>query len=59
MLELLLALMIILLAVGGLAAGLLLGRRSITTSCEGMACMERDNCAGCPNRQHAAKGAEE
>lgn len=57
--ELLLALMIILLAVGGLAAGLLLGRGSVTTSCEGMACLNRDDCAGCPNRHNAAKGAEE
>ena len=57
--ELLLALMIILLAVGGLAAGLFLGRRPITTSCEGMACLNRHDCAGCPNRHHAAKGAEE
>ncbi len=56
--ELLLALMIILLAVGGLAAGLLLGRGSIRTSCEGAACLNRGACAICPNRRPATEAGE-
>ncbi len=56
--ELLLALTIILLAVGGLAAGLLLGRESLRTSCEGAACLNRGACAICPNRRPATEAGE-
>lgn len=48
--EILLVLMIFLLAVGGLALGLALGRGPLRGSCGGMSCMKDIACEGCPRR---------
>lgn len=48
--EILLGLVIFLLAVGGLALGLALGRGPLLGSCGGMACRKDIACDGCPNR---------
>jgi hypothetical protein len=58
MMEFLLALAVILVAVTGLAAGLLFGRGPVRTSCDGMACLDRSRCAGCPNRRVAGEAEQ-
>ncbi|MCV2879593.1 (Na+)-NQR maturation NqrM [Sedimentimonas flavescens] len=49
--ALLLALGIVLLAVGGLALGMVFGRGPIKGSCGGMACLKDVACEGCPHRR--------
>lgn len=49
--ELILALVVILLAIGGLGVGILLTGRPPQTSCSGLACAGGTPCAGCPRRQ--------
>ena len=46
--EILMVLVIFLLAVGGLALGLALGRGPLRGSCGGMSCMKDITCEGCP-----------
>ena len=53
--ELLIAIPIVLLAVGGLALGLACGRGPIRGSCGGAACEAGGACAGCP-RRHDTEG---
>ncbi len=48
--EALLAIAIVALAAGGLAAGLAFRGRPPQTSCGGMSCVGGEACAGCPNR---------
>lgn len=48
--ELVLGLVIILLAVGGLALGSFFGRGPIKGSCGGMACLKDVACEGCPHK---------
>lgn len=54
--EILLVLIIFLLAVGGLALGLALGRGPLRGSCGGMSCMKDITCEGCP-RSAAESGS--
>jgi len=49
--ELLIVLMIFLLAVCGLATGLLLGRGPVRGSCGGRSCLKNFDCAACPHRE--------
>ena len=46
-----LGLLVTLLAIGGLALGVILGRPPIRGSCGGLACIKGANCAGCPQRR--------
>jgi hypothetical protein len=49
--ELIIAPLIVLLATGGLALGLMVRGRALQTSCSGLACLPDDaRCAGCPKR---------
>lgn len=49
--ELLIAPLIVLLATGGLALGLMVRGHALQTSCSGLACLPDDvRCAGCPKR---------
>lgn len=49
--ELIVAPLIVLLAAGGLALGLMLRGSPLRTSCGGLACLPDDaRCATCPNR---------
>ncbi|MBW6418579.1 MULTISPECIES: (Na+)-NQR maturation NqrM [Celeribacter] len=48
--ELVLGLLIILFAVGGLALGSLFGRGPVKGSCGGMACLKDVACEGCPHK---------
>jgi hypothetical protein len=54
--EILMVLVIFLLAVGGLALGLALGRGPLRGSCGGMSCMKDITCEGCP-RSAAESGS--
>ncbi|HPG22672.1 MAG TPA: (Na+)-NQR maturation NqrM [Amaricoccus sp.] len=47
----LLGLLVTLLAFGGLALGVMLGRPPIRGSCGGLACIRGADCAGCPERR--------
>lgn len=47
--ELLFAILIICLSAAGLAVGLLMGRPSPQTSCDGLACLAGARCEGCPH----------
>lgn len=49
--EFLLVLVIFLLAAGGLALGLALGRGPVRGSCGGMACLKDIACEGCAHRK--------
>lgn len=50
------SIVIVLLAIGGLAVGVLVGRRPIAGSCGGLAqCGLKLECASCPN--HHKEGA--
>jgi len=49
--ALLLGLGIVLLAVGGLAFGMVFGRGPAKGSCGGMACLKDVACEGCPHRR--------
>jgi len=49
--ELLIAIPVVLLAVGGLALGLALGRGPIKGSCGGITCVAGGACAACPRRR--------
>ena len=48
--EVLLAVLILLLALGGLSLGLILKGRGPVTACEGMRCIGAQ-CATCPHRK--------
>ncbi|WP_323019411.1 (Na+)-NQR maturation NqrM [Pararhodobacter sp.] len=48
--ELLLGIVVVLLAAGGLALGLAFGRGPVKGSCGGMACLKDVACEGCPHR---------
>lgn len=45
------ALGIFALAIGGLALGVMNGRKPIAGSCGGVACLKDIDCATCPNRR--------
>ncbi len=47
--EALFAIVIVCLSAGGLAAGLLMGRKPLVKSCDGLACVGGTRCAGCPH----------
>lgn len=47
--EALFAIVIVCLSAGGLAVGLLLGRRPLARGCEGLACIGGTRCDGCPH----------
>lgn len=53
--ELLIAIPIVLLAVGGLALGLALGRGPIRGSCGGATCDAGGACAGCLRRNETGR----
>lgn len=48
--ELVLGIVVVLLAAGGLALGLAFGRGPARNSCGGMACLVGVTCEGCPHR---------
>ncbi|MDO5631768.1 MAG: hypothetical protein Q4G22_08015 [Paracoccus sp. (in: a-proteobacteria)] len=48
--EFLFAILVICLAAGGLALGLIFGRRPVSTSCGSMDCVPGVRCTDCPNR---------
>lgn len=48
--EMLLGIVVVLLAAGGLALGLAFGRGPVKGSCGGMACLKDVACEGCPHR---------
>ncbi|MDO5611780.1 MAG: hypothetical protein Q4G14_00875 [Paracoccus sp. (in: a-proteobacteria)] len=48
--EFLFAILVIALAAGGLALGLVFGRRPVSTSCGSMDCVPGLRCTDCPNR---------
>ena len=50
--EFILTIAIFLLAAGGLALGLALGRGPAQTSCDGLACLKSASCSHCPNKGH-------
>lgn len=55
--ELVIAPLIVILATGGLALGLMVRGRVLQTSCRGMACLPDDaRCAGCPKRTQQVDG---
>ncbi|PRX08390.1 UNVERIFIED_ORG: hypothetical protein BCL66_111150 [Martelella mediterranea] len=56
--EILMAIAIVLLGMGGLAVGLLVGRGPLKGSCGGMACMKEAACEGCPNRGQSQRPAK-
>ncbi len=45
-----LGLLVMLLAIGGLAVGVMFGRAPIGGSCGGIACIKGADCAACPDR---------
>lgn len=47
--EALFSIIIVCLSAVGLALGLLLGRKPISRSCDGLACIGGVRCAGCPH----------
>ena len=47
----LLAVVVFVLAAGGLALGLILTGKPPETACEGVACLGGERCAGCPKRK--------
>lgn len=49
--EFILVLAVFLLAAGGLAVGLALGRGPAQGSCGGMSCLKDYDCEACPNRR--------
>ncbi|MDO5647083.1 hypothetical protein [Paracoccus sp. (in: a-proteobacteria)] len=51
MTQLLIAIVIMVLACGGLALGLMFGRGPVKTSCGGMECLPGPRCHDCPNRK--------
>ena len=55
MTELLLAVLIVTLAAGGLGLGLAFGRGSAKTSCGAAACLPDGPCETCPRRRMAAR----
>ncbi|EPX76677.1 hypothetical protein [Salipiger mucosus] len=57
--ELLLGIGIVLLAVGGLCAGLLLTGRPPRTACDGIACVGGGRCDACPKRAAARERSDD
>lgn len=57
--ELILGTLVFLLAAGGLAVGLALGRGPVRGSCGGASCMAGDACAACPRRNRDREGTRE
>lgn len=57
--ETAIAILIVMLAAGGLSLGLLLTGRPPETSCDGLACIEGARCAVCPKRLRADGGNED
>lgn len=51
----LLAFVLILLAIAGLAVGVLFGRPPLKGSCGGAACLKGIDCAACPSRRPEAR----
>ncbi len=49
--EALIAIVIVCLSALGLAVGLLLGRKPLARSCDGLDCIDGTRCAGCPNAE--------
>ena len=54
MIEVVFAVGVFVLAAGGLALGLALGRGPARTSCGAMACGKMERCAGCPHLREEA-----
>ncbi len=59
MVTFILAFLILLLAIGGLALGVLAGRAPIKGSCGGLACIKGINCGVCKARSLRKKEAEQ
>jgi hypothetical protein len=55
--ETLIAVLIVMLAAGGLSLGLLLTGKPPETSCDGLACIKSVRCAMCPKRLRAEGGS--
>lgn len=56
--ELVFAILVFVLAAGGLGLGLALGRGPVRGSCGGASCVAGDACAACPRRHRAEAGED-
>lgn len=55
MIEILFAVLVFLVAAGGIGVGLALGRGPARTSCGAAACLPDGGCLDCPHRRMAEK----